>query len=139
MSKIRIYSKKCFALGPGAMRGTTDVVSVMTVPNAWQDVDEALKEDPTFKLAMKTGDIVIAEHQPMIAVDTHFEDVKGEAESDAEVDPITEYIEKVKLMNAAEVKEECEKYGAEFHEDDKLKENKKRLMAAYKLHIADAE
>lgn len=138
MAKIRIYSKKCFALGPGAMRGTTDVVSVMTVPGAWQDIDEALKEDPTFKLALKAGDIVIAEHQPMVVVDTHFEDVTDDDE-DTEVDPVTEYMEKVKLMNASEVKEACEEYGAEFREDDKLKENKKRLMAAYKLHIKDAE
>ena len=140
MAKIRIYSKKSFALGPGAMRGTTDVVSVITVPNAWQDVDEALKNDPTFILAQKVGDIVIAENQPKIFVDTTFEDVKEDTKAeDDNKSKVAEYAEKLKLMNAEEVEEAAKEFGAEFLKDDKLKENKKRVLAAYKLSLEDAE
>lgn len=140
MAKIRIYSKKSFALGPGAMRGTTDVVSVITVPNAWQDVDEALKNDPTFVLAQKAGDIVITESQPRIFVDTTFEDVKEDTKvEDDTKSKVAEYAEKLKLMNADEVEEAAKEFGAEFLKDDKLKENKKRVLVAYKLSLEDAE
>lgn len=137
MSKIRIYSKKSFDIGPGAQRGNPEIESFLTVPGSFQDMPDKYYNDPTFQAAIKCGDIVIMENKPTVSnvnVDTsNFED---EPVNKVDTDKlIKEFYEKVKTMNADEVQAECSKYDAEFVKEDKLKENKKRLMEAYKLSL----
>ena len=140
MSKIRIYSKKAFAIGPGAQQGNPVIESFVTVPMAFQDMPEEYVNDPTFKAAVKAGDITVIEHKavapvtPVTAAGTTPVEVASNA-----TDPVSEYYEKVKGMNKEEVKAECEKYNAEFVESDKLKDNKKRLMEAFKLSISEED
>ena len=138
MSKIRIWSRACFAIGPGASRDGKVIDSFMTVPGAFQDMDERYMEDPTFKAAVDSGDIQVMTAKPQVAVDVpHVEAASVDSDADASADPIEEYKEKVKAMGAEEVASECEKYGAEFVNSDKLKDNKRRLMEAFKLSISD--
>ena len=40
-------------------------------------------------------------------------------------------------MKADEVEEAAKQYGAEFDKDDKLKNNKKRVLEAYKIWVAE--
>ena len=136
MSKIRIWSRACFAIGPGASRDGRVIDSFITVPGAFQDMDERYMEDPTFKAAVAAGDIQIMTAKPQVAVDVKHVDVP-EAHVDDHVETIDEYKERVKAMSAEEVASECEKYGAEFVNSDKLKDNKRRLMEAYKLANSD--
>lgn len=136
MSKIRIWSRACFAIGPGASRDGRVIDSFMTVPGAFQDMDERYMEDPTFKAAVAAGDIQIMTARPQVAMDVKHVDVP-ETPDDDHVETIDEYKERVKAMSAEEVASECEKYGAEFVNSDKLKDNKRRLMEAYKLANSD--
>ena len=136
MSKIRIWSRACFAIGPGASRDGKVIDSFMTVPGAFQDMDERYMEDPTFKAAVAAGDIQIMTAKPQIAMGVKHVDVP-KAPADDHVETIDEYKERVKAMSAEEVASECEKYGAEFVNSDKLKDNKRRLMEAYKLANSD--
>ena len=123
---IRIYSKKAFAMGPGAQRGTSEIELFTTVPMAFQDLPDKYASDPTFKLAVQAGDITIVES----AGDVKKVETKQDFEESN--DPVAEYYEKLKVMNQDEVKAEAEKYGAEFIDSDKLKENKKRVFEAFK-------
>lgn len=138
MSKIRIYSKKAFAIGPGAQQGNPEIELFVTVPNAFQDMPEKYMNDPTFKLACSVGDITVINKVAQVAsaavVNTDF-DEEDEPKAKDNEKLISEFYEKVKAMNAEEVKKLCEEYNAEFNGDDKLKENKKRLMEAYKLTL----
>lgn len=136
MSKIRIWSRACFAIGPGASRDGKVIDSFITVPGAFQDMDERYMEDPTFKAAVAAGDIQIMTAKPQVAMDVKPVDVH-ETPADDHVETIDEYKERVKAMSAEEVASECEKYGAEFVNSDKLKDNKRRLMEAYKLANSD--
>lgn len=136
MSKIRIWSRACFAIGPGASRDGKVIDTFYTVPGAFQDMDERYVEDPTFKAAVDSGDIQIMTAKPQVAVDVPHVDVSEVPNTDA-VETVDEYKERVKAMSAEEVATECEKYGAEFVNSDKLKDNKRRLMEAYKLSIGD--
>ncbi len=136
MSKIRIWSRACFAIGPGASRDGKMIDSFITVPGAFQDMDERYMEDPTFKAAVAAGDIQIMTAKPQIAIDVKHIDVP-ETQSEDHVETLDEYKERVKGMTAEEVASECEKYGAEFVNSDKLKDNKRRLMEAYKLANSD--
>lgn len=136
MSKIRIWSRACFAIGPGASRDGKVIDSFITVPGAFQDMDERYMEDPTFKAAVAAGDIQIMTAKPHVAMDVKHIDVPEDTTED-HVETLDEYKERVKAMSAEEVASECEKYGAEFVNSDKLKDNKRRLMEAYKLANSD--
>ncbi len=136
MSKIRIWSRACFAIGPGASRDGKVIDTFYTVPGAFQDMDERYMEDSTFKAAVDSGDIQIMTAKPQVAVDVPHVDVPDVPTTDT-VETVDEYKERVKAMSAEEVATECEKYGAEFVNSDKLKDNKRRLMEAYKLTIGD--
>lgn len=136
MSKIRIWSRACFAIGPGASRDGKVIDTFYTVPGAFQDMDERYVEDPTFKAAVDSGDIQIMTAKPQVTVDVTHVDIPETPSADT-VETVDEYKERVKAMSAEEVATECEKYGAEFVNSDKLKDNKRRLMEAYKLTIGD--
>lgn len=137
MSKIRIYSKKAFDIGPGADRETSKVESFLTVPGSFQEMPDKYLNDPTFKLAVQCGEIIIMNDAPAVPVATSVPEApKVEEDEGADNDKlVNEYYEKVKTMNAEEVQVECNKYNATFVKEDKLKENKKRLMEAYKLSL----
>lgn len=141
---IRIFSKKTFAIGPGAQRGSTEVDYFVTIPLSFQDMPEKYTKDPTFLAACKSGDIEVVNKDTQVSTaapkalpveevtpveeEAEVEEVQAEEELSEE-----EYKEKLKAMNKSEVKAEAEKYGAEFVEEDKLSQNKKRVMEAYKL------
>lgn len=135
MSKIRIWSRACFAIGPGASRDGKVIDTFYTVPGAFQDMDERYVEDPTFKAAVDSGDIQVMTAKTQVAVDVPHVDIHETLSTDT-VETVDEYKERVKTMSAEEVATECEKYGAEFVNSDKLKDNKRRLMEAYKLTIS---
>ena len=138
---IRIYSKKAFAIGPGAMQGSDVINSFITTRGAFQDMPAAFVDDPTFKLAVKAGDIVVIDKQNQRKVENQeFEDAEeAEEESDPNAKKVQAYYEELKAMKTDEVEAEAEKYGAEFDKDDKLKNNKKRVLEAYKICVADGK
>lgn len=129
---MRIYSKKAFALGPGATPNSDKVESVITVPCAFQDIDDSLVNDLTFILALKAGDITIVDRKPTVTVEyTNTSDTEEFDEEDA----ISKFKTELKLAKPEDVKKLADKYGAEFRPDDKLGQNKQRVFEAYKLHI----
>ena len=147
---IRIFSKKTFAIGPGVKRGSMTADYFHTIPLSFQDMPEKYANDRTFKLAVKAGDITIVENgenavkQQIVAPATPvtpdpatpkaaYPDADKTKVADPDVDSIEAYKEQLKKMNKEEVKAEAEKYGAEFVEDDKLSQNKKRVLEAYKI------
>lgn len=136
---VRIYSKKAFAIGPGAMQGSDVINSFITTRGAFQDMPAAFVDDPTFKLAVKAGDIVVIDKQNQRKVENQeFEDAEeAEEESDPNAEKVQAYYEELKAMKIDEVEAEAEKYGAEFDKDDKLKNNKKRVLEAYKICLTN--
>lgn len=136
MSTIRIFSKRAFAIGPGASRdGSVD--SFITVPNAIQDMPDKYENDKTFRHAVECGDIQIMNAPVAVAsvsVDKTFDD----SENESSVDPVEEFYESLKIKNKEEVKKLAEQYGAEYIETDKLSQNKKRVFEAYKLSVSNS-
>lgn len=140
MSTIRIFSKRAFAIGPGASRdGSVD--SFITVPNAIQDMPDKYESDKTFRHAVECGDIQIMNAPVAVAVasasaiaDKTFDD----SENVSSVDPVEEFYESLKIKNKEEVKKLAEEYGAEYIETDKLSQNKKRVFEAYKLSVSNS-
>lgn len=138
MSTIRIFSKRAFAIGPGASRdGNID--SFVTVPNAIQDMPDKYENDKTFRHAVECGDIQIMNAPAPVAVasasvDKTFDD----SENESSVDPVEEFYEFLKIKNKKEVKKLSEEYGSEYIETDKLSQNKKRVFEAYKLSVSNS-
>lgn len=123
---VRIFSKAAFQFGPGANKNG-DIYQFITVPGTFQDMPDEFKNDKTFQLALKCGMVsiidnkaakTIAENTPITSVD---------------IDPVKEYYEKLKVMNANEVSIEAEKYSVTYNKNDKLSETKKKVFEAYKL------
>lgn len=132
MSKIRIYSKKTFSIGPGATKdGKVD--EFITVPRAIQEIDEKYTEDATFKLAVKSGDIQIMQSPIEVPV------YNNSNEKEVVKDPVKTFYDSLKGKDSREIRELSSKYGAEFVEDDKLSANKKRVLEAYKIFIKNNE
>lgn len=141
MSTIRIYSKAAFAFGPGAQQGTDVIDSFVTVPGAFQDMPEKYSQDPTFKRAVQFHEVEIIEKKAFVQAQQTKVEVETENENknedDTVVDPVEKFYEELKGMNKEQTAELAKKYGAEFVEGDALKMNKKRVMEAYKLSIAE--
>ena len=141
MSTIRIYSKAAFAFGPGAQQGTDVIDSFVTVPGAFQDMPEKSAQDPTFKRAVQFHEVEIIEKKTFVQAQQVKAEVETETENknedDTAVDPVEKFYEELKGMNKEQTAELAKKYGAEFVEGDALKMNKKRVMEAYKLSIAE--
>lgn len=140
MSKIRIYSKKAFAFGPGADRyGNIDMF--VTVPRSFQEMDEKYTADPTYKMAVVCGDVIPYPAETVIhgaSVETVKQGESDTAENDtAERDTVEEFSEKLKIASKSEVKKLAEQYGAEFVETDSIRQNRKRVLEAYKLSIGE--
>ena len=133
---MRILSKKSFALGQGANPITGTVEEFVTVRGAIQEIPDNLANDRMFKMAVSAGDIVVM--SAPIQVSTPIVEKKEETkeeEKEIEFDPITNFKEKLKTMSKENAKLEAEKYGAEWIEDDQLKNNKKRIFEAFKLSL----
>lgn len=136
---IRIYSKKAFAIGPGASRTGGEPESFITVPGAFQDMPEKYVNDPTYKLAVRCGDIVPYQAAPSVSVgsieNATFEDANDSSDEVDVVDLVNKFYGELKGKNKEETKELAEKYGAEYDDNDKLSNNKKRVLEAYKLFV----
>lgn len=139
MSTIRIYSKAAFAFGPGAQQGTDVIDSFVTVPGSFQDMPEKYTQDPTFKRAVQFHEVEIIEKKTFVQENKAENEatVEDGNKDDTVVDPVEKFYEELKGMNKEQTAEIAKKYGAEFVEGDALKMNKKRVMEAYKLSIAE--
>lgn len=136
MSTIRIFSKRAFAIGPGASRdGSVD--SFITVPNAIQDMPDKYENDKTFRHAVECGDIQIM-NAPAAVASASVEKTFDDSENESSVDPVEEFYESLKIKNKEEVKKLAQEYGAEYIETDKLSQNKKRVFEAYKLSVSNS-
>lgn len=137
MSTIRIFSKRAFAIGPGASRdGSID--SFITVPNAIQDMPDKYESDKTFRHAVECGDIQIMNAPVAVASASVADKTFDDSENESSVDPVEEFYESLKIKNKDEVKKLAEEYGAEYIETDKLSQNKKRVFEAYKLSVSNS-
>lgn len=137
MSTIRIFSKRAFAIGPGASRdGSID--SFITVPNAIQDMPDKYESDKTFRHAVECGDIQIMNVPVAVASAPVADKTFDDSENESSVDPVEGFYESLKIKNKEEVKKLAEEYGAEYIETDKLSQNKKRVFEAYKLSVSNS-
>lgn len=132
MSTIRIFSKKAFEFGPGAVQGSDVIENFVTVPGTFQDMPDKYQNDLTFKMAVKYKEVEIIQHEVQIQAAPKIKETVVEPNPDSD-DSVEKFYEELKLKNKDEVKELAMKYGAEFVDSDPLKINKKRVMEAYKL------
>lgn len=133
---MRIFSKKAFAIGPGAQQGSTEIDSFITVPGAFQDMPDKFNDDPTFKLAVKAGDITVINGS---AQQHEVEKRQADGHEKAPVDDKASqtaaqaFYEELKVMNKDGVAALAEKYGIEVKDGEKLKDLKKRVFEAFKI------
>ena len=126
---MRIFSKKAFAIGPGAQKGLDTVELFVTVPKAFQDMPDKYADDPTFKLAVSFGDIIVADanNTEKKIVNAEFSDVPQET-------GIELFYEELKAKNREETLKLADEYSVKYSDDDKLGNIKKRVFEAYKLN-----
>ena len=136
MSTIRIFSKKAFAFGPGAVQGSDVIENFVTVPGTFQDMPDKYQDDLTFKMAVKYKEVEIVQNEVQVQAAPKIKEIAVEPNPDPD-DSVEKFYEELKLKNKDEVKELAVKYGAEFVDSDPLKINKKRVMEAYKLSISE--
>lgn len=136
MSTIRIFSKKAFAFGPGAVQGSDVIENFVTVPGTFQDMPDKYQNDLTFKMAVKYKEVEIVQHEVQVQAAPKIKETVVEPNPEPD-DSVEKFYEELKLKNKDEVKELAVKYGAEFVDSDPLKINKKRVMEAYKLSISE--
>ena len=136
MSTIRIFSKKAFAFGPGAVQGSDVIENFFTFPGTFQDMPDKYQNDLTFKMAVKYKEVEIVQHEVQVQAAPKIKETVVEPNPDPD-DSVEKFYEELKLKNKDEVKELAVKYGAEFIDSDPLKINKKRVMEAYKLSISE--
>lgn len=129
---MRIFSKKAFAIGPGAQKGLDTVELFVTVPKAFQDMPDKYADDPTFKLAVSFGDIIVADanNTEKKIVDAEFSDVPQETVKDK----IELFYEELKAKNREETLKLADEYSVKYSDDDKLGNIKKRVFEVYKLN-----
>lgn len=129
---IRIFSKRSFAIGPGAQQGNPEIESFVTVPGAFQDMPEKYVDDPTFKLAIKAGEITVINNA---SVEKKFEndEQKAEVNDQASMSELEAFYEDLKIKNREDTIELGNKFGLEIKDNEKLGAFKKRIMEAYKL------
>lgn len=133
---IRIYSKKAFAIGPGAQQGNPEVESFITVPGAFQDMPDKYRNDPTFKLAVKAGEITVINS---VSVERQIENEHPVTELDdkAGQTSLQAFFEELKVMSRDAAFELGEKYDVKPLNNEKLGAYKKRVLEAYKLAHPD--
>lgn len=134
---MRIFSKKAFAIGPGAQRGTTDIDSFVTVPGAFQEMPDKYKNDPTFLLALKAGEITVVDSK---AAERAAEESETVINDKAEQTTLQAFYEELKVMNKEDTLALAEKLGVKPKNNEQLKQLKKRIFEAHKLaNPEDAE
>lgn len=128
---IRIFSKKAFAIGPGAQQGNPEVESFITVPGAFQDMPEKYKNDPTYLLAVKAGDITVVTGS---SVEKQMEEDNEQVIDDqAHQTALQAFYEELKVMGKDDAIALGEKYELKPKNGEKMGAFKKRIMEAYKL------
>lgn len=128
---IRIYSKAAFLIGPGAQHGSSEIISFVTVPGAFQDMPDTFKNDPTFLLAVKSGDITV-----ITGNEVQREVEKNPLANANEASPMDEtetFYNELKVLNREEAIKLAEKYGVSVDGAEKLSLVKKRIFEAYKV------
>lgn len=135
---IRIFSKRSFAIGPGAQQGNPEIETFITVPGAFQDMPEKYENDPTFKLAVKAGEITVINNA---SVEKKFEndEQKAEVNDTASMTELEAFYEELKVKNREDTIELANKFGLEIKDGEKLSSFKKRIMEAYKLENGSEE
>lgn len=136
MSTIRIFSKKAFSFGPGAVRGSTSIENFVTVPGTFQDMPDKYEKDPTFQIALKYHEVEVVNqivHSSAKVVKTE-EKIVDDSNKDSDIE---KFYEELKAKSKDEVKELAEKYNAEFVDTDPLKVNKKRVLESYKIFVSE--
>lgn len=128
---IRIFSKKSFAIGPGAQRGNPEIESFQTVPGSFQDMPEKYATDPTYLLAVKAGDITVISGANQKVVEN--DEPKAEVDDGAVQTAVEAFYEELKGMSRDEAAEIAEKYNVAAEDGEKLSSFKKRILEAYKL------
>lgn len=127
---IRIFSKKAFAIGPGAQQGNPEVESFITVPGAFQDMPEKYKNDPTYLLAVKAGDITVVTGS---SVEKQMEEDEQVIDDQAHQTALQAFYEELKVMGKDDAIALGEKYELKPKNGEKMGAFKKRIMEAYKL------
>lgn len=131
---MKIFSKKAFAIGEGAKRNSDIIDLFVTVPLSFQEMPDKYKDDPTFKLAVSSGDITIVngnEEKVKAIENGEFKDEPEEAPVMSEVEA---FYEELKGMNREDTMKFVEKYNVVVNDGDKLGQIKKRIFEAYKLN-----
>ena len=131
---MKIFSKKAFAIGEGAKRNSDIIDLFVTVPLSFQEMPDKYKDDPTFKLAVSSGDITIVngnEEKVKAIENGEFKDEPEEAPVMSEVEA---FYEELKAMNREDTMKLVEKYNVVANNGDKLGQIKKRIFEAYKLN-----
>lgn len=131
---MKIFSKKAFAIGEGAKRNSDIIDLFVTVPLSFQEMPDKYKDDPTFKLAVSSGDITIVNgnEEKVKAIESgEFKDEPEEAPVMSEVEA---FYEELKAMNREDTMKLVEKYNVVTNNGDKLGQIKKRIFEAYKLN-----
>lgn len=129
---IRIFSKRSFAIGPGAQQGNPEIESFVTVPGAFQDMPEKYVNDPTFKLAVKVGEITVI-NNTSVGKKLENDEQKAEVNDQASMSELEAFYEELKVKNREDTIELGDKFGLEINDNEKLGAFKKRIMEAYKL------
>lgn len=137
---MRIFSKKAFAIGPGAQRGTDEIETFITVPGSFQEMPDKYKHDPTFLLAVKAGEItVITAASQQREMEKQAADDTGVREDAPPQTALEAFFEELKVMNQEDVLHLAEKYNVKPKNGEKLNNLKKRVFEAYKLANADED
>ena len=129
---IRIFSKRSFAIGPGAQQGNPEIESFITVPGSFQDMPEKYVDDPTFKLAVKAGEITVI-NNTSVGKKLENDEQKAEVNDQASMSELEAFYEELKVKNREDTIELGDKFGLTINDNEKLGAFKKRIMEAYKL------
>ena len=128
METIRIYAKKAFAIGPGAQRGTSDIDSFITVPGAFQELPAKYQDDPTYRLAVSAGDIVVVDGK---ADEAELAGAPTGAEPPAQTEEEA-FAAALKYLKSDKVNDLAEQYGVTIEDGDDLQGIKAKILTAYK-------
>lgn len=131
----RIFSKKAFAIGPGAEQGTDTIDLFTTIPGAFQDMPDRFKNDATFRLAVRCGDITVINNS---TDEKRVEENSAARINDkAAVSVEKEFFEHLKTLDNKSTFEMGERYNLAIQNNEKLGAFKKRIFEAYKVDSLD--
>ena len=131
---MKIFSKKAFAIGEGAKRNSDIIDLFTTVPLSFQEMPDKYADDPTFKLAVASGDITVVNGNEEKVKAIENGEFKDEPEEAPVMSEIEAFYEELKGMNREDTMKLAEKYDVVINNGDKLGQIKKRIFEAYKLN-----